>query len=123
MKKSLFLLCFGLLAIVTYAKSPVQVAELQVVRPVVGGVFEIGVASGRQFQHIHFPRANFINKRGGVANYKGMENLKVVVTSVKELKNGSTKVHVKRVDGKRFFGSHVYVAADVKAALESGELR
>jgi len=89
-----------------------------------GAIFEIGKPEMMNtYQYIDFPRANFIIKRGGIANYKLVEGEKVVVTSVKEKKDGSIQVKIKRKDGGRFFGSHTVVAADFKEAMASGELR
>ena len=48
---------------------------------------------------------------------------KVVVTSVKEKKDGTTQIKIKRNDGGRFFGSHTVVTADYKDAINSGELQ
>ncbi|MGC1516754.1 MAG: hypothetical protein WA810_14365 [Maribacter sp.] len=89
----------------------------------VGDVFEIGKPETNTYQHIDFPRANFIIKRGGIANYKRAEGEVVVVTSVKEKKDGTTQVTIKRKDGGRFFGSHTYVSANVQEAVASGELQ
>ncbi|MGB7393432.1 MAG: hypothetical protein WA913_03465 [Pricia sp.] len=89
----------------------------------VGDVFEIGRPEANSYKHIKFPRANFIIKRGGIANYKRVEGEKVVVTSIKEKKNGTTEVKIKREGGGRFFGSHPVVAADIDEALKSGELQ
>ncbi|MGB6151483.1 MAG: hypothetical protein WBG48_05780 [Pricia sp.] len=89
----------------------------------VGDIFEIGEPDANTYKHIDFPRANFIIKRGGIANYKSVHGEKVVVTSVKEKKDGKTQITLKRNDGGRFFGSHKFVAADIKHALESGELQ
>ena len=88
----------------------------------IGDVFEIGKLQSITYKHINFPRANFIIKRGGIANYKRAEGERVVVVSIKEKKDGTTKVNLKRTDGGRFFGSHAVVSADLKEALESGEL-
>lgn len=88
----------------------------------VGDVFEIGKPESNKYKHINFPRANFIIKRGGIANYKRAEGEKVVVTSIKEKKDGTTQVKIKRTDGNRFFGSHPVVSVDFKEALASGEL-
>ena len=88
----------------------------------VGDVFEIGKPETNTYKHINFPKANFIIKRGGIANYKRAEGEKVVVTSIKEKKDGTTLVKIKRTDGNRFFGSHTVVSVDFKEALESGEL-
>ena len=89
----------------------------------VGDVLEIGRPETNTFKHINFPRANFIIKRGGRANYKRVEGNKVVVTSIKEKKDGTTQVKIKRKDGGRFFGSHAVVAADFDEAIKSGELQ
>jgi len=89
----------------------------------VGDVFEIGNPESNSFKHIKFPKANFIIKRGGIANYKTVKGNKVVVTSIKEKKNGETQVKIKREDGRRFFGSHSVVAADFDEAISSGELQ
>ena len=89
----------------------------------VGDIFEIGKPETSKYKHIDFPRANFIMKRGGIANYKSVLGEEVVVTSIKERKDGTVQVKFKRNDGGRFFGSHKFIAADVKGALESGELQ
>lgn len=89
----------------------------------VGDVFEIGKPETNTYKHIKFPRANFIIKRGGIANYKRAEGRTVVVTSIKEKKDGTTQVKIKREDGGRFFGSHTVVAADFNDAIDSGELK
>ncbi|WP_318310943.1 hypothetical protein [Flagellimonas crocea] len=88
----------------------------------VGDILEIGRPDAPQFQHIDFPRANFIIKKGGIANYKRVVGNKVVVTDIKEKKDGTLVVKIKKTDGKRFFNSHPVVKADLKNALESGEL-
>jgi hypothetical protein len=89
----------------------------------VGDVFEIGTPETNTYKHIDFPRANFIIKRGGIANYKRAEGKVVVVTSVKEKKDGNTQIKIKRKDGGRFFGSHTVVSVDIKQAVASGELQ
>jgi hypothetical protein len=89
----------------------------------VGDVFEIGKPKANKYKHIDFPRENFIIKRGGLANYKSAEGATVVVTSVKEKKDGTTKIRIKRKDGGRFFGSHTVIQANYKEAISSGELQ
>ncbi|APA65344.1 hypothetical protein [Maribacter sp. 1_2014MBL_MicDiv] len=89
----------------------------------VGDVFEIGKPESHKYKHIDFPRENFIIKRGGIANYRQAHGEKVVVTSVKEKKDGTTQIKIKRNDGGRFFGSHTVVTADYKDAINSGELQ
>ena len=88
----------------------------------VGDIFRIGDPDVPGYEYINFPRSNFIMKRGGVVNYKGLPGNKVVVTSVKEKKDGTLVVKIKKADGGRFFGSHWEVSADLMGALETGEL-
>jgi len=88
----------------------------------VGDILKIGYPDAPRYKHINFPRPNFIIKRGGIANYKRLQGNIVVVTSVEEKKDGTLRVRIKRVDGGRFFGSHSEVSADLKGALETGEL-
>ncbi|WP_282143659.1 hypothetical protein [Cellulophaga baltica] len=89
----------------------------------VGDLFEIGKPKAKVYKHIDFPKANFIIKKGGIANYKNTEGELVVVTAIKEKKNGVTQVYISRKDGGRFFGSHAVVKADINQALSAGELR
>lgn len=89
----------------------------------VGDVFEIGKPETNKFKHINFPRENFIIKRGGIANYRRAHGEEVVVTAVKEKKDGTTEIKIKRNDGGRFFNSHTVVTADFKEAINSGELQ
>lgn len=88
----------------------------------VGDTFEIGRPEAPTYKHIDFPRANFIIKKGGIANYKTVEGNKVVVTAVKKAKDGTIEVKIKRTDGRRFFNTHAVVSADIQSALQSGEL-
>ena len=88
----------------------------------VGDILQIGEPDASRFQHIEFPRPNFIIKKGGIANYKRLEGDKVVVTSIKETKGGTLQVQIKLANGGRFFRTHSIVSADLKNALESGEL-
>ena len=89
----------------------------------VGDVFEIGKPETNKYKHIDFPRENFIIKRGGIANYRRANGEEVVVTAVKEKKDGTTEIKIKRNDGGRFFNSHTVVSADFKEAINSGELQ
>ncbi len=88
----------------------------------VGDVFEIGRPATNQYEHIDFPRPNFIIKKGGIANYKKVEGNTIIVTSIKEKKDGTTKIKMKRTNGTRFFGTHPVVSADFAEAVSSGEL-
>ena len=88
----------------------------------VGDVLEIGSPEARTYKYIDFPRANFIIKRGGIANYKDLKGQKVVVTAIEEKKDGAKEIKIKKENGSLFFGSHTVVAANYRKALETGEL-
>ena len=111
------LLVLGTITVNAQNTEPILQEEVQV-----GDVLKIGHPKASRFQHINFPKPNFIIKKGGIANYKRVEGDKVVVTSIKERKDGTLQVQIKMADGGRFFGTHSVVSADLKNALESGEL-
>lgn len=88
----------------------------------IGDVFEVGRPAANQYKYINFPKPNFIIKKGGIANYKRVEGNMVIVTSIKDKKDGTTQIKMKRTDGTRFFGTHPVVSADFTEAVSSGEL-
>ncbi|MGB5227209.1 MAG: hypothetical protein WBN55_03035 [Eudoraea sp.] len=119
MKQLFFALLFAVVSIGLNAKDDKYIAPQDVQ---VGDILKIGYPDAPRYKHINFPRPNFIIKRGGIANYKGLPGNKVVVTSVEEKMDGTLVVKIKKVDGGRFFGSHWEVSADLQSALETGEL-
>ncbi|MGB5358957.1 hypothetical protein [Eudoraea sp.] len=119
MKQLFFALLFAVVSIGLNAKDDKYIAPQDVQ---VGDILKIGYPDAPRYKHINFPRPNFIIKRGGIANYKGLPGNKVVVTSVEEKMDGTLVVKIKKVDGGRFFGSHWEVSADLQGALETGEL-
>ncbi|MBQ4820638.1 hypothetical protein J8M14_11215 [Aquimarina sp. MMG016] len=88
----------------------------------IGDILTIGKPSAQQYHYIHFPKTNFIIKRGGVANYKNLKGKSVVVTKIETSKDGKTIVTIKRKDGARFFGTLTTVKADLKSALDNKEI-
>lgn len=89
----------------------------------VGDIFEIGTPATSNYQHLDIPRPNTIIKRGGLYNLKDLDGVEVVVTSIKEQKDGTTKATIKPTNHSRFFGSHKYMKVDLTAALDAGELK
>ena len=89
----------------------------------VGDVLTINEPSAQKFKHIHFPRANFIIKKGGIANYKSLSGDRVEVTAIHTKADGTKEVVLKRVNGHKFFNSYPTVKADIDKALKAGELR
>ncbi|MEA1787549.1 hypothetical protein U1E44_15715 [Arenibacter sp. GZD96] len=88
----------------------------------VGTVLKIGEATTSTYAHINFPRANFIIKRGGLANYKSVEGNHVVVTDVVTKANGEKVITFERKNGQKFFRNYTSVSANLAKALEAGEL-
>ena len=87
-----------------------------------GDTFLIGNAKFDNYKYIDFPRANFIIKKGGIANYENIKGKKVVVTSIKEKNDGKLIATIKLVESGKFFNSHKYVTVDIDKAIKSKEL-
>ncbi|WP_178984876.1 hypothetical protein [Winogradskyella helgolandensis] len=112
MKKLLFtLLCF------TFFLSASAHNE-----PKVGDILTVKTPSAEGFNHIDFPKANTLIKRGVVTGYKSVDNKTVVIDKVDTKDNGSTTVIIKKKDGSKFFGLLNKVKADYAKAIETGEL-
>ena len=83
-----------------------------------GDILIISKDANTPFQHIYFPRPNFIIKRGGLANYKALDEKKVKIEAIAQ--NGTAKL--RPLNGKRFFNVYTYVQAHLRKALENNEL-
>ncbi len=87
-----------------------------------GDVFQIGAVADNDYKHINFPRANFIIKKGGVANYDKVKGQRVVITSIKEKSNGKQVATIKLAGSGSFFNSHKFVTVDLDKAIKNKEL-
>lgn len=87
-----------------------------------GDTFLIGNAKYDNYKYIDFPKANFIIKKGGIANYKNIKGTKVVVTSIKKKNNGKLIATIKLVGSRKFFNSHKYITVDIDKAIKNNEL-
>lgn len=90
--------------------------------PKVGDAFIVKSPSSHMYNHVSFPKLNFLVKRGKLANYKSVYNNKVVVDEVLEDNDGHTHVILKKKDGSKFFGYLSKVKANLSKALASEEL-
>ena len=89
-----------------------------------GSILVLGTPSaGLDFKHIHFPKRNFIIKRGGIADYRALIGRKVQVSHVESSQNGETEIVLKPLDGQRFFRFLPKVKANYEKALDRGELK
>ncbi|MBW1298032.1 hypothetical protein [Aquimarina litoralis] len=87
----------------------------------VGDMITIGSPSGKSYQHILFPKTNFIIKKGGTTNFKKLKGLQAVITE-REEKKSKTIVTIKRKDGKKFLNSLNSIKVDLKKAIEAKEI-
>ncbi len=87
-----------------------------------GDVLTIEEPSASDYQHVHFPRKNFIIKRGGIADMKTVLGKKVEIIDYTYTSDGSTEVTLKRLDGKKFFRKFTTIKADLEDALSTDEL-
>lgn len=110
---------FFCLAVFTFQNMLCQDTQSDLVK--VGDELMISKMSGQHYQHIDIPRKNFIIKRGGIANMSSIENTTVIVTKVSN--NGNPTITFKKSDGRKFFKAYRTLTANLKDALESGELK
>lgn len=114
MKKCIYFIIFAFMAIS---------AQGQQTQPAVNEGMEFTILSpeSSEFHHIHFPRKNFIIKRGAIPNMKALYGTRVVVTAI-DYVNGMPQATLKRKDGRKFFRHFATVKADISQALDAGEL-
>ena len=91
-------------------------------KPEVGDKLIINTPSGQSYNHVAFPKLNFIAKRGKIANYKSVIGNEVIVKEVISESNGNIYVVLVKEDGSKFFGFQTKVKANYKNAIDSGEL-
>lgn len=117
MKKVIFIMSFVLsLGLVNGQESEKAIET--------GTVLTLGdPSSGLDYKYVHFPRKNFIIKRGAIANFKGLVGKKVEVNSMMKSDNGMTKIVLKRKDGLKFFRFYPKIEANLEKAMASGELK
>lgn len=86
-------------------------------------VLTINAPEGSSYEHINFPKKNFMMKRGTIVNYNALDGKKVIVKKITKTVDESSKVNLQRADGLNFFRFYPTVKADLDKALASGELK
>ena len=86
-----------------------------------GSTLVLGQADAHGYDHIDFPRKNFIIKRGAIADFNRLQGMEVVVVG-QTSRNGETWVTLERADGGKFFRFMPRVEARLDQAMEAGEL-
>lgn len=88
--------------------------------PVVGEKLEIRSAKEYAYAHLDLPKANFILKKNGVADYDSLKGVTVVIS---EIKSDSREIVLKRADGRKFFNTVYSITANYDEAIKAGELK
>ncbi len=116
MKKLVFIPIMILMALPIKAQNEPEVE--------VGDILTISQPEeGHNFKHLNLPKANFIIKKGGIANYKSIINNRVEVVAIETNADGDQKVVLKREDGRKFFRSYPTISANLEDSMEAGELK
>ncbi|MGJ8715028.1 MAG: hypothetical protein ACSHXG_08000 [Maribacter stanieri] len=106
-----------LLAFLMFSTSSFSQNEVSNLKP--GDILFISKDGNTPFQHLYFPKTNFIIKRGAIANYKGLNGMHVKIESL-------TNDYIARivpVNDSKFFNKFSYVNANLKNALNDEELK
>jgi hypothetical protein len=99
----------------------VSIAHSQATSVTSGQEFELILPDDGNFEHVDFPRKNFIIKRGGIADMKSVDGNTVVVDRI-ERKDGQVLAVLRRKDGRKFFRHLREVRAQWPEALNQGEI-
>ncbi len=105
---------FGILFLISFSMLGQQ-------NPEIGEKLVIQSPKERTYDHLNFPNTNFIIKKNGVANYKSLSGVTVVVSEIKN--NSKNTVILKRLDGRKFFNTVYTISANFEEAMKSGELK
>ncbi|MGB3143692.1 MAG: hypothetical protein WBB24_06265 [Maribacter sp.] len=111
MKNLILILTFVFVAMSTYGQNSYDLKP--------GDILEINTDSNMPFEHIYFPKPNFIIKRGGIANYKVLNGIKVQIEEISE----NSIMRLKPLNGNKFFNTYSYVEAHLEKAIENKELK
>jgi hypothetical protein len=87
-----------------------------------GDVLIINKNHNMPFDHLDFPHANFIIKRGAIANYKSLNGMAVKIKSLYKNSNGDYMADLTPLAGRKFFNRFANVSANLSKAIESNEL-
>ena len=72
--------------------------------PEIGDRLLIQSPENTTYTAVNMPKLNFVVKKGGVANYKSVQNTLVEVVKISQNKEGENIVTLQRVDGAKILG-------------------
>ena len=108
MRKIVFCMLFALTGYLVQAQQKQQVNIQK------GVVLTIESPSASDYQHVQFPRKNFIIKRGGIADMKTVLGKKVEIIDYVYTSNGSTEVLLNELMVKDFLESFLLLPRVLK---------
>jgi len=118
MKKTVLIALFLISSITMFGTIGDPVQEIEI-----GQQYIIQSVENDNYRYINFPNSNLIIKRGGIADFKTIQNLTVKIKKIKSSMNQKKIVVLERVDGKKFFNKFPVVTVDLENALHTGELK
>jgi len=115
MIKFIFIVLFSIS--ITHSQSDIKALTVNV-----GDVLTLGKSTSRGYQHIYFPKNNFIIKKGGIVNFKKLKEDKVKIINKEKIQDNKTIITLKRTDGKKFFNCIPVVKAHLEKAVNNKEI-
>ncbi|TQI69252.1 hypothetical protein JM79_0125 [Gramella sp. Hel_I_59] len=91
--------------------------------PEIGDRLLIQSPENTTYTAVNMPKLNFVVKKGGVANYKSVQNTLVEVVKISQNKKGENIVTLQRVDGAKILNLKKSISANYDQALQLGELK
>jgi hypothetical protein len=98
-------------------------AQQESPEPKIGELLIMGSYDGMEYDHVHFPKLNFVLKKGGIGNWTGLRGTKVVIKEKYQNNMGETIAVLEPADGRRFLKVIPTVTTSFDKALANGELK
>lgn len=91
LSKLMFLFCFFL----SYGQENTQ-------NETIGKIYVINAKSGSSYNHLYFPKSNFIMKKGGFPNYESLVGKRIKVIKIAKENKSGTIVTFELENGNKF---------------------
>ena len=117
MKKHVILSCLVSLTFMLFSFSAIDIQEIKV-----GDELTISDPSSSSYAYIHFPKKNFILKKGGTLNFKSLAGTKVIVTEISKSKSGDILIKVMKKNGGSFLNTLKTLNIEYDKAIKNSEV-
>ena len=117
MKKHVILSCLVSLTFMLFSFSVIDIQEIKV-----GDELTISDPSSSSYAYIHFPKKNFILKKGGTLNFKSLAGTKVIVTEISKSKSGDILIKVMKKNGGSFLNTLKTLNIEYDKAIKNSEV-